>query len=345
MGITDYLVLPFKGVLKSISSYRFFTGLAKNKTSKCSKILKNSKSLHGLEEVYTGLSPIHVIIRENKEDLLKVLLQRKDADKYINLQENKLKWAPIHFASSNGSVSILNHLLPYRPNLLIKTQEGLSPIHIASGKGYIDFVLKLLENGVHIDERDSNNWTALHYAASQDFIELIEKLLQKGAKTAFTDKNGLTPLFAAILHGHINSVQLLYKYKDGHKGESPLRCIHWAAGLQDSSILEWLFNQGEDLKQVDNSGAKNTALHFATLGKSGQSIKFLLKKGFDINVTDSKGSSALHIATIEQDQDIIKILCENGAKVTLQNDEGLCPLDIAESLRNSRLEILLKRYK
>lgn len=253
MGITDYLVLPFKGLIKSFASYRFFTGLVKNKTSKCSKILRNSRSLQGLEEVYTGLSPIHVLIRDNKEDLLKVLLQRKDTSKYINLQEPKLKWAPIHFASSNGSVSILSHLLPHRPNLQLKTQEGLSPIHIASGKGHIDFVLRLLDNGVHIDEKDSNNWTALHYAASQDFVELIEKLLQNGAKTAFSDKNGITPLFAAILHGHINSVKLLYKYKDGHKGESPLRAIHWAAGLQDSNVLEWLSNQGEDLRQVDNS--------------------------------------------------------------------------------------------
>ena len=86
-------------------------------------------------------------------------------------------------------------------------------------------------------------------------------------------------------------------------------------------------------------------MHYAALGKSGACIKYLIKKGLPVNITDSQGNTALHIAAIEQDAEIIKVLCQNNGKVTIQNDSGLTPIDIAESLRNSSLRLLLQRYK
>ena len=253
MGFLSYLELPFKGFFRSINSYRFFNALEKSNTKKLTKLIAKQRSLFLLEEVYTGLSPFHVVIRENKEQYLPLLVSRPDAKKYINSQNNQAKWAPLHFAASNGQSSILSAILPLSPSLSIKTSEGLSAIHIAAGKGHADFLVKLLENGVHIDEKDTNEMTALHYSASQNHTETSQILIDNGAKTGISDKNGLTPLFSAVLHGHLESTQQLYKYKDGLKAASPLRIIHIAAGLQDFLILDWLNSQGEDLWQVDNS--------------------------------------------------------------------------------------------
>jgi ankyrin repeat protein len=81
------------------------------------------------------------------------------------------------------------------------------------------------------------------------------------------------------------------------------------------------------------------------LGKSGSCIKYLLAQGLTPNATDRKGNTALHIAVAEQDADIVKVLCENGCRVEAMNMVGMTPADIAESLRNTKLEMLLKRYK
>jgi FOG: Ankyrin repeat len=91
--------------------------------------------------------------------------------------------------------------------------------------------------------------------------------------------------------------------------------------------------------------SKNTALHYAALGKSGACIKYLLKHELPINIQDAKGTTPLHIAIIEQDFDIAKVLLENGAQVLLKNEMGLTPYDIAESLRARNLQNLLRRYK
>ena len=67
------------------------------------------------------------------------------------------------------------------------------------------------------------------------------------------DKQGLTPMLAAVLHGNLEVVEFLYKFRDGYVGKFPLKAVHIASGLKDHYILEWLSNQGEDLWQVDNS--------------------------------------------------------------------------------------------
>ena len=86
-------------------------------------------------------------------------------------------------------------------------------------------------------------------------------------------------------------------------------------------------------------------MHYAALGKSGACIKYLIRKGLPVGITDSKGSTALHVAIIEQDPEIARVLLENGAQTKIQNEMGLSPLDIAESLRNVPLQSLLRRYK
>ena len=253
MKIFDYFKWPFQGFFKGINSYRFFNALSKSKTEKVLKMIKKRRDLFKLEEIYTSLSPLHVLIRENNTDLLPAIFERKDIKNYIDSQENVLKWAPVHFAASTGSISVLDSLCKFHPNLSLKNSEGSSAIHIAAGRGHKLFIEQLLHLGVHTEEKDINEWTALHYASAQNYKEVAEFLLSKGARTSACDKNGLTPLFAAILHGNQEIVEFLYNFKDGHKGTSPLRPVHLASGLLESKVLEWLHSQGEDIWQLDNS--------------------------------------------------------------------------------------------
>ena len=222
------------------------------------RLIKSKKQLFTLEEVYTGLSPLHVSIRENKLEFVNQMSLRKDFSYFINSQNNQLQWAPIHFAASVGNCEILSVLLSAKPNLSIFNSEGCSAIHISTSKGHKAFVENLLEKGVHVDEKDKNDWTALHYAASQNLVEMAEFLVTKGAKTSANDKNGLTPLFAAICHGHLGTVEYLYNYKDGFVNTCPLKALHIACGLKDPGVLEFLHNKGEDLWEVDNSVCINT---------------------------------------------------------------------------------------
>lgn len=247
MGLFSQIGFSFKGFSIFLKGQFFFRNLAKNKTSKILEEIKNSKDLFKYQTYSSLLTPLHVLIRDNKEDLLKEAAKRKDIKEYIDNNINSSKWAPIHFAAYLGSTNILKQLLPHKPNLNIKSSEGLTALHISASKGFNDFISLLLEYGAHIDEKDNTNHTALHYSIPQNHLETVKYLIKNGADVNNHNSSGITPLMSSIVFNNLEMVKLLYNFKREYKGNSPYDLIHLASMLKESQILEWLHNQGEDI--------------------------------------------------------------------------------------------------
>ena len=253
MSIFNYFKFPFKSVLTGYQSYKFFTAVHKNKDRKLEKMIKSNKNLFNLQEINTHFSPLHVLIREGKHNLIEQVLQRPDAASSVTLQNNPPKLAPIHVAAQYGATWMLGNLRELNCNVMAKTEQGTCAIHIAAAEGFNDFIEKLLEFGVQVDDKDRSGFTALFYAVLFNKLETVMFLLEKGAKSGTQCEAGLTPLLNAVLKGDLEITKALYRFKDGHKFKAPYKLVHVASGLQSSEVVKWLYEQGEDIRDLDAS--------------------------------------------------------------------------------------------
>lgn len=70
---------------------------------------------------------------------------------------------------------------------------GASPLHIASANGYLSVLEFLLDQHVTIDVCDDDQWQPIHAAACWGHPDAIEMLVQAGADINAKTKNGETP--------------------------------------------------------------------------------------------------------------------------------------------------------
>ncbi|XP_076250708.1 myosin phosphatase targeting subunit 75D [Rhynchophorus ferrugineus] len=71
--------------------------------------------------------------------------------------------------------------------------QGATPLHIASANGYVSVVEFLLEHGVRTDVKDKDDWQPSHAAACWGHIEVLELLAQAGANLNAKNRNDETP--------------------------------------------------------------------------------------------------------------------------------------------------------
>jgi ankyrin repeat protein len=93
----------------------------------------------------------------------------------------------------------------------------------------------------------------------------------------------------------------------------------------------------ETLESLLDNGAKATvkALNLACLQGDLKIIEFLIRRGFDPNEADDRGSRALIWAMLGRKPDAIKLLLDKGAEITLRRSDGQTVLHGATSLRGT----------
>lgn len=336
---------PLQGLIPGLRSYRFFTALESN-PKKAVYMAARKRSLMPLQQIGTGFSPLHVAAGKGDMDLIKAILSRNDKEFYINLQNNSQLWTPLHCAVRAANLEATKLLLEAKPNAHLRSTEGLSVLHIAAAHGTLDIVKELVAHGMMIDEADSKNgWTPLHYAAMQGHLELTQWLVSDGSRPGNTDKSDFTPMMLAVLHGRFPCFQYLYQFRDSFKSKPKLKLIHLAAQNPTSEILSFLESKGYDIREIDDKETGAQAIHYAAYGRSFENLKYLLEHGVDANTADKSNSTALHIAVINQDENSARLLCDSGANPYFENEKNLTPLDIAESLKNSPMALMLRRTR
>ena len=125
-------------------------------------------------------------------------------------------WGCIHFAASNGQISLVDFLLSVGENVDREDDLGATPLyHAAEGMHNgtqweamggeaknVETLKFLLEKGANVNTVESGwsewNWTALHIAAYWGNSEIVQTLLLAGADVEAKTKFGETPLQLAI---------------------------------------------------------------------------------------------------------------------------------------------------
>jgi hypothetical protein len=104
--------------------------------------------------------------------------------------------------------------------------------------------------------------------------------------------------------------------------------------------VEKLINNGIDINNFTNS---TPYLHIAAYYNQSDIVNLLIKKGVNINLTDSKGNTALQYACAKKNIDIINILIDNNIDLSIKDIHGNTVLDNALDSGDKDIIALLKK--
>ena len=218
-----------------------------------------------------------------------------------------------------------------------------SAIINAAINGDADTVLSLLAAGMEINATDEYGWTSLLHAVKHSNVAVIKLLLDKGANVNAQSKRGITALHLAAAKGQTDIVRSLLAHGaiaeiSSASQDTPLLR---AADIGNEEIVKLLLLHGANVDARNSIG--ETPLLIAYRRKDV--LRTLLDNGADINAQDNKGQTALILAISAHSYDAVKILLERGAGVKIRNKRGQTALDIARTIGDKKLVLLLQQTK
>ena len=101
--------------------------------------------------------------------------------------------------------------------------------------------------------------------------------------------------------------------------------IHSAAQRGDLDAVKKLLAEQQNLiSERDEAGS--TPLHVAAMNGNRKLVKYLLKRGAEIDAGDNENSTPLHVAAMNGHKDVVEYLISKGADLNLQDDNGMSTL-------------------
>ncbi|XP_040384462.1 ankyrin-1-like [Oryza brachyantha] len=154
---------------------------------------------------------LHAAVLQSSE-MVKLLLEWK-ATLAIDIDSNKSN--PLHFASSDGDLSIIEAILtcspPYAPHM--QDNQGLSPLHVAALMGHTAAVRLLLQfSPASADILNNQGQSFIHAASMNGHSSIISHVVKNDMLEHLLnaqDKEGNTPLHLAVIAGGYKVVSML----------------------------------------------------------------------------------------------------------------------------------------
>ncbi|XP_015262135.1 PREDICTED: tankyrase-2 isoform X2 [Gekko japonicus] len=248
-------------------------------------------------------------------------------------------------------------LLRKGANISEKTKDFLTPLHVASEKAHNDVVEILVKHEAKVNALDNLGQTSLHRAAHCGHLQTCRLLLSSGCDPSIVSLQGFTASqmgnesVQQLLHEGIplgNSEadrQLLEAAKAGDVDIVKKLCtiqsvncrdiegrqstpLHFAAGYNRVSVVEYLLQHGADVHAKDKGGL--VPLHNACSYGHYEVAELLVKHGAVVNVADLWKFTPLHEAAAKGKYEICKLLLQHGADPTKKNRDGNTALDLVK---------------
>ncbi|KAK9794006.1 hypothetical protein WJX73_006428 [Symbiochloris irregularis] len=229
---------------------------------------------------------------------------------------DKNKVSALHYACAQGRLEVVQRL--YRRGVELDGEDpgGHTPVHWAVLGGHSRVVEFLITKGAWPEGYNSFGDSPLHIAARNGNDDIIKMLLGCGGKSCMSDTNrrALTPLGEALINGHVDSAELLYKQGKASIVVRPqgLSLLHVAAAVGKAMSLKWLLSKGG--LNVNDSGASEgvTPLHCAALASSGTCAKLLMDAGADPNLAAHDGRLPADVLPSMTEAELHKLLHPSG---------------------------------
>lgn len=167
----------------------------------------------------------------------------------------------------------------------------------------------------------------------------VERLLNKGADVNAPFDSGLTPLMCAAEISREKVVKILLEHHADVQIHNDAGCtaLHIAAYEGSPAIVEMLLNAGAKIED-----GELTPLIFASASGSLDTVKLLLSRGANVNVTGLNGNTPLIYATKANRFDVVAVLLDKGADWKKKDEENKTAQDYANASGNTELIDLLQ---
>ncbi|KAL7947738.1 ankyrin repeat-containing domain protein [Trichoderma barbatum] len=244
-------------------------------------------------------------------------------------------WTPIHIASQNGQIKVVELLFERGADIQAQTREGWTPIYLASLRGQTQVIEFLLEKGADIMIPNKAGRTPIHAASQNGSLEVVKLLFEHGADITIPTS----------YHGQLQVVEFLFE----HGADITIPCqdewtpINIASTAGHTEVVKFLFKNGADttipnkygwtpINSASDAGHVKyrwTPIHIASYAGHTEVVKFLFESGADITVPNKNGWTPINSASYAGHIEIVKFLFENGADITLPAKLGRTPIHSA----------------
>jgi len=102
---------------------------------------------------------------------------------------------------------------------------------------------------------------------------------------------------------------------------------------------------GQSTKLIKIIKDNDTAIMVAAENGSRNILKYIIKKGANVNYQNTKGETALIRAVMKGAKDNVKILIENNADINLKDKNGNTAMDYAQKSNYNEIVKILKNAK
>ncbi|XP_011480228.1 tankyrase-1 isoform X1 [Oryzias latipes] len=248
-------------------------------------------------------------------------------------------------------------LLRKGANVNEKNKDFMTPLHVAAERAHNDIMEVLQKHGAKVNALDTLGQTALHRAALAGHLQTCRLLLGYGADASLVSLQGFTAaqmgneavqqilnesvpvrnsdvdyrLLEAAKAGDLDTIKSLCTPQNVNcrdlegRHSTPL---HFAAGYNRVSVVEYLLHHGADVHAKDKGGL--VPLHNACSYGHYEVAELLVRHGASVNVADLWKFTPLHEAAAKGKYEICKLLLKHGADPTKKNRDGNTPLDLVK---------------
>ncbi|CAB0042261.1 unnamed protein product [Trichogramma brassicae] len=267
----------------------------------------------------TGDTPLHLAVANDNEHLIEVLLSRGAEPRLTNERTGATPLHAICKRANNAAKAaqlffdVADKLgRPMRVDAPDKSDD--TPLHLALKHRNVDAVGPLLRRGASPNRPNSEGSTALHLVCERYDSELFKTILEtsddeyRPVRVDAKDENGDAPLHLALKLKKYDLAKLLMEAgadatASGAEGATPLHILCKQVTDPHEEPFADLFKHCKERNQTLRVNAQdalgNTPLHvFAQRGLVGptqDTIRFLLRRGADVNLANNEGTTPLHI--------------------------------------------------
>jgi len=255
--------------------------------------------------------------------------------------------SPIVEAAGGGHLKLVQLLLDKGADINSRGGQDTTPLIIASGGGHLEVVKLLFSKKADINAKNIYGKTALLEASWQGRLEVVKFLLEKGADALIVDQKGHNAFLLACDLGQLAVAKYLLKHVPGiqyQQNQLNDILINLSASNRNSlEMMKFMTGLGADVNARSKDRFGWNGLICASMGGRADAVRFLLKKGANVNAVDNYGNTALmSAAKYGTDIDeVVRVLLENGASLEQKNFTGDTALVMA---KDEKIAKLIKSY-
>ncbi|XP_053596745.1 ankyrin-1-like [Microplitis demolitor] len=277
------------------------------------RLLMNS--VEDIKEIVSIFHPLYYAAQYNAvEEAEYLITQGADVDTFNNNSSSPFyQCTPLSVAINCGSFEVAQLLINNQASVHTQTKWGKKPIDLAIEKGNYRIFKLLVDSGATVDlsyqDINRSHWAAYHNSLDiAEYLFFIGDDIHSSCLHRLSDFYQYTPLHVAIQQGSFEVAQFLFsKGADvnicGKNGETPLTI---AIEKKNSELFQLLFDAEAKIHNCPN---EDSPLHQAVAENNHYVTKFLLERGFDVNVI------FIGIAVDQSNYELYELLLKAGADI------------------------------